>query len=118
MTALLEPAFDAAWLMRQHFPPTKYVVPGIIPEGLTLLVAAPKIGKSWMVLGLGVELGGIRVFGRRVADGKNIRVFVAVGEEVSVSIAVGLGVYVGVVVNVGINSANAWAVSSAAMMGG
>lgn len=45
----------------------------------------------------------------------NIRVFVAVGEEVSVSVAVGLGVYVGVVVNVGINSANAWAVSSAAI---
>jgi AAA domain len=64
MTALLEPAFDAAWLMRQQFPPTKYVVPGIIPEGLTLLVAAPKIGKSWMVLGLGVELStGGKAFG-------------------------------------------------------
>lgn len=51
---------NAEWLMGQHFPPTEYVVPGIIPEGLTLLVAAPKIGKSWMVLGLGVAcaLGG------------------------------------------------------------
>ena len=48
--------FNAAWLMEQVFPPTQYVVPGIIPEGMTLLVAAPKIGKSWMVLGLGVEL--------------------------------------------------------------
>jgi RecA-family ATPase len=56
MNALMTAAFDAAWLMRQEFPPTKYVVPGIIPEGMTLLVAAPKIGKSWMVLGLGVEL--------------------------------------------------------------
>lgn len=46
--------FDARWLMAQNFPPTEYVVPGLIPEGLTLLVAAPKIGKSWMVLGLGV----------------------------------------------------------------
>ena len=45
---------NAEWLMAQNFPPTQYVVPGIIPEGLTLLVAAPKIGKSWMVLGLGV----------------------------------------------------------------
>jgi len=54
-------SFDAAWLMRQEFPPIKYVVPGIIPEGMTLLVAAPKIGKSWLVLGLGVELsnGGL-----------------------------------------------------------
>jgi RecA-family ATPase len=56
MTATDSPVFDAAWLMQQVFPPTKYVVPGIIPEGMTLLVAAPKIGKSWMVLGLGVEL--------------------------------------------------------------
>jgi RecA-family ATPase len=56
MTATESPVFDAAWLMQQVFPPTKYVVPGIIPEGMTLLVAAPKIGKSWMVLGLGVEL--------------------------------------------------------------
>lgn len=58
MTATTAPveSFNAAWLMRQVFPPTKYVVPGIIPEGMSLLVAAPKIGKSWMVLGLGVEL--------------------------------------------------------------
>lgn len=57
-------AFNAAWLMQQVFPPTKYVVPGIMPEGMTLLVAAPKIGKSWMVLGLGVELSnGGNAFG-------------------------------------------------------
>jgi hypothetical protein len=49
-------AFNAAWLMQQVYPPTKYVVPGIVPEGMTLLVAAPKIGKSWMVLGLGLDL--------------------------------------------------------------
>ena len=56
--------FNAAWLMEQVFPPTQYVVPGIIPEGMTLLVAAPKIGKSWMVLGLGVELSnGGNAFG-------------------------------------------------------
>jgi len=56
--------FDAAWLMQQQFPPVQYVVPGIIPEGMTLLVAAPKIGKSWMVLGLGVELArGGEAFG-------------------------------------------------------
>ncbi|KQM58185.1 AAA family ATPase [Agreia sp. Leaf210] len=53
--------FNAAWLMQQVYPPTKYVVPGIVPEGMTLLVAAPKIGKSWMVLGLGLDLssGGV-----------------------------------------------------------
>lgn len=63
MTATVTP-FNAAWLMEQEFPPVAYVVPGIIPEGMTLLVAAPKIGKSWMVLGLGVELSnGGEAFG-------------------------------------------------------
>lgn len=50
----LDGAFSGAWLMAQHFPPTRYVVDGLIPEGFSLLVAAPKIGKSWMVLGLAV----------------------------------------------------------------
>jgi hypothetical protein len=38
------------WLDAQVFPPLNYVVPGLIPEGLTLLVGAPKIGKSWLSL--------------------------------------------------------------------
>ena len=48
----LDGAFTAAWLTSQTFAPVEYVVPGLIPEGLTLLVAAPKVGKSWMVLDL------------------------------------------------------------------
>ncbi|MEW1965444.1 AAA family ATPase [Micrococcus sp. NPDC078436] len=48
----LDGAFSADWLTRQTFAPVEYVVPGLIPEGLTLLVAAPKVGKSWMVLDL------------------------------------------------------------------
>ena len=60
---------SAEWLMAQQFPPTEYVVPGVIPEGLTLLVAAPKIGKSWMVLGLGVACaGGGYAFGHIKVD--------------------------------------------------
>lgn len=50
----LDVAFSAQWLTAQQFPAVEYVVPGVIPEGLTLLTAAPKIGKSWLVLGLGV----------------------------------------------------------------
>lgn len=56
MTQPPAPIFDAKWLMEQAFPPIQYVVPGIIPEGMTLLVAAPKIGKSWLVLGLALEI--------------------------------------------------------------
>jgi RecA-family ATPase len=32
------------------FPPIKYVVPGILVEGLTLFAGKPKIGKSWLLL--------------------------------------------------------------------
>ncbi|KAB1947659.1 AAA family ATPase [Brevibacterium linens] len=45
-------AYNGPWLAQQTFPPTKFVVPGLISEGLSLLIAAPKIGKSWFVLDL------------------------------------------------------------------
>lgn len=44
------------WLDAQTFPPLSYVVPGVIPEGFTLLVGPPKIGKSWLVLGCALAL--------------------------------------------------------------
>jgi hypothetical protein len=55
---------NGAWLDAQNFPPLRYVVPGLIPEGLTLLIGAPKIGKSWLALdiALAVACGG-RVLG-------------------------------------------------------
>lgn len=48
-------------LSEQEFDPIKYVVPGYIAEGLTLLAGKPKIGKSWMVLdiALAVASGGV-----------------------------------------------------------
>jgi RecA-family ATPase len=51
---------DGKWLDAQQFAPLDYHVPGLIPEGTVLMVGAPKIGKSWLVLGigLGVAAGG------------------------------------------------------------
>ena len=43
-------------LCDQQFPTLKYVVPGIIPEGVTLLVSRPKLGKSWALLQLGTAI--------------------------------------------------------------
>jgi AAA domain len=50
------------------FPEISYVVPGIIPEGLTILAGRPKVGKSWMALDLAIGiatgktvLGGLHV---------------------------------------------------------
>jgi len=42
----------AAALQAKEFPAVSYVVPGLIPEGLTLLAGKPKIGKSWLGLDL------------------------------------------------------------------
>jgi hypothetical protein len=33
-----------------EYPPLRYVIPGLITEGLTLLVGRPKPGKSWLLL--------------------------------------------------------------------
>jgi hypothetical protein len=52
----LSTAVSAADLMATDFPPIRYVVEDLIPEGLTMVVAPPKIGKSWLVLGLGLAV--------------------------------------------------------------
>lgn len=41
-------------LQRAKLPPTQYLVEGILPDGTSLLTAASKIGKSWMVLDIGL----------------------------------------------------------------
>jgi hypothetical protein len=53
-----ENGVSAAALMAKDFSPVRYLVPGYIPEGLTLLVGAPKTCKSWMALGLCIAVGG------------------------------------------------------------
>lgn len=59
---------DGVWLDAQEFPPLRYAVPELLPEGFALLVGPPKIGKSWAVLDValavadgGIALGSIRV---------------------------------------------------------
>jgi RecA-family ATPase len=55
---LLATLRDSAWLDAQLFPPLRYIVPGLIPEGLTLLVGGPKIGKSWLSLAVALAVAG------------------------------------------------------------
>jgi AAA domain/IclR helix-turn-helix domain len=51
---------SAADLCQKEFDPVSYIVPGYIAEGCTLLAGRPKLGKSWLVLeiGLAVASGG------------------------------------------------------------
>jgi RecA-family ATPase len=52
-------------LMATNFPPIPWIVPGFITTGLTIIAGAPKLGKSWLILGVAWALGiGGRVFGR------------------------------------------------------
>ncbi|MDP9334305.1 MAG: helicase RepA family protein [Actinomycetota bacterium] len=63
--SLLAGLRNGAWLDAQEFAPLRYTVPELIPEGLSLFVGPPKVGKSWALLGvaLGVAVGGV-AFGR------------------------------------------------------
>lgn len=48
--------FTAADLMAAEFPEPRWAVPGLVAEGLNLLVGSPKLGKSWLCLGLAVAI--------------------------------------------------------------
>lgn len=48
--------WTAADLMATTFPEPRWAVPGILAEGVTLLAGQPKVGKSWLSLGLAVAV--------------------------------------------------------------
>lgn len=52
--AFLPHGFTAAELISQDFPEPRWVIPSLLPEGLTILGGKPKIGKSWLALGIAV----------------------------------------------------------------
>jgi hypothetical protein len=56
---------SATDLMRLELPEARWAVPGVLPEGVTILAGKPKIGKSWLGLGLGISVGaGGRALGQ------------------------------------------------------
>lgn len=68
-----EAAFDdLADLAAHDFPPVRHHIAGLITDGLTLLSAKPKVGKSWMLLdmALAVAGGGCALESLRAAKGK------------------------------------------------
>ena len=40
------------------FPPQRFAVPDLVPEGLTVLAGAPKLGKSWLALAMAAAVAG------------------------------------------------------------
>lgn len=63
--------FSAAELWDMHFPPVSWIVPDYIAAGLTLLVGAPKLGKSWLSLDIAraVAEGGFVLGDRHCVQG-------------------------------------------------
>lgn len=52
LDALLDERVQSGdWLDAQNFPALRWTVEGVMPEGFGLIVAPPKAGKSWLVLG-------------------------------------------------------------------
>ena len=45
-----------AELQKKEFPPIKWAIPGLLPEGLTILAGRPKQGKSWLALNLAIAI--------------------------------------------------------------
>src|SRR5918995_3091979 len=50
----------AAELRRKVFPDIKWIVPGYLAEGCTLLAGRPKLGKSWLALDIGLAVAAGR----------------------------------------------------------
>jgi DNA-binding CsgD family transcriptional regulator len=58
-------------LLAEDFAAPRWVVPDLLPEGLTLLAAKPKLGKSWLALGLALAVasGGVALGKAQVEAG-------------------------------------------------
>lgn len=56
---------SAAELMDKELAPVRWAVSGVLPEGVTILAGKPKMGKSWLALGLCVSVAaGGRALGK------------------------------------------------------
>ncbi len=62
---------SAAHLIAREFKPVMFVIANLLPEGVFLLAASPKVGKSWLALqfGIGVASGG-SVLGEQAETGE------------------------------------------------
>lgn len=66
-------AIDGETLMDMRLPPTRFCVQSLLPQGVTILGGAPKIGKSWLVLDLCVRVAkGEALWGMPTVQGTTL----------------------------------------------
>jgi hypothetical protein len=51
-------SYTCADLMAENIPDVKWIIPGLLTEGLTVLAGSPKIGKSWLAFAIGLAVSG------------------------------------------------------------
>lgn len=70
-------------LMRKDFPPIKWIIPDILPEGACILAGAPKMGKSALALNFAIAVasGGIALGTKQVEKGSVLFLALEDGER-------------------------------------
>jgi hypothetical protein len=63
---------SAADLKGMVFMPLKWIVPGYIPEGVTLLAGKPKVGKSWLMLATALAASMARAVLGEACEKRNV----------------------------------------------
>ncbi len=63
--------FSLPDLLSWELPPVRWIIPELLPEGLTLLAGKPKLGKSWLALSvaLSIAAGSVALGAQPVAKG-------------------------------------------------
>ncbi|MGJ4997833.1 AAA family ATPase [Bradyrhizobium sp. HKCCYLS3077] len=73
---------SAADLQHKTFAPLRWIVPGVLTEGLSMLVGKPKVGKSWMALDIAIAVStGGACMGRPCEQGDVLALFLEDNER-------------------------------------
>lgn len=73
---------NAAEILSRNIPPQRWVIDGILPEGLTLLCGSPKAGKSWLSLDMALHVAsGAPFWGHSTQPGKVLLLALEDGER-------------------------------------
>lgn len=70
ISKLLMPTLIEFDLLQADLPEPQFVIPGFVPEGLSILAGKPKVGKSWLGLEMCIAVAeGTQVLGKEVEQG-------------------------------------------------
>lgn len=73
---------NAAEILGRDIPPQRWIIDGMLPEGLTLLCGAPKAGKSWLALDMALHVAsGEPFWNHPTAPGKVLLLALEDGER-------------------------------------